>query len=154
MGDLFHKDVDANWIDLILGVVKDQPRHIYIFLTKRPKRMAHWRFPNNCWLGVTAENQKRADERIPVLLEIPAAVRFVSVEPMLERVKLSLRYHSHGIQGHRKLDWVICGGETGPGARPMKLEWARNLRNQCQNAEVPFFFKKVGRRLTNKGVPI
>ena len=110
-------------------------------LTKRPERMAKfisrlgWDIHDNVWLGVTAENQKRADERIPILLQIPAVVRFVSVEPMLEPVNLA---------NCGKIDWVICGGETGPGARPMHPDWVRNLRDQCQNAGVPFFFKHWG----------
>ena len=119
--------------------------------------------PSNLWVGVTAENQARADERIPVLLEVPAAVRFVSVEPMLGLVDLSCylswQYHvnlpeeerpramaEHWAGMHRltKLDWVICGGETGPGARPMHPDWVRGLRDQCQAAGVPFHFKSWG----------
>lgn len=103
----------------------------------------------NVWLGVTAENQQRADERIPMLLQIPAAKLFVSVEPMLGPVDL---YQWLG--GDREidpphkynggLDWVICGGETGPEARPMHREWVRSLRDQCVAAQVPFFFKSWG----------
>lgn len=108
----------------------------------------------NVWLGVTAENQARADERIPILLSIPAAVRFVSVEPMLGPVDLnragaiwadmngSIRPEYQ--QPCRTIDWVICGGETGPGARPMHPDWARSLRDQCKSASVPFFFKSMG----------
>ncbi|EGJ50276.1 phage Gp37/Gp68 family protein [Desulfocurvibacter africanus] len=118
-----------------------------------------WPLPN-VWLGVTAENQKRADERVPLLLNTPAAVRFVSVEPMLEDVDLTrirlgdaVSYDAlrgiklaPGAEMHQqaKLDWVICGGETGPGARPMHPDWARSLRDQCVAAEVPFFFKQWG----------
>ena len=163
MGDIFHKDVDWNHLFAVwqmMGMIK---RHTFIVLTKRPENaLSHltgslgfhlkrqdWCRPNawplpNVWLGVTAENQQRADERIPILLQIPAAVRFVSVEPMLGPVKLSLNYHSHGIKGHQKLDWVICGGESGPGARPMNPDWVRSLRDQCQGAGVPFFFKQWG----------
>ena len=94
---------------------------------------ANWP-PNNCWLGVTAENQEWADKRIPLLLQTPAAKRFVSVEPMLGPVELDLR----------GIDWVICGGESGRGARPMHPDWARSLRDQCQAAGVPFFFKQWG----------
>lgn len=121
--------------------------------------IAEW--PRNCWLGVTAENQQRADERIPILLQIPAAIRFVSVEPMLGPVKLpeetvclgcgrDIYKHDCGCPagtGKRlkyKIDWVICGGESGPGARPMHPDWARSLRDQCQDAGVPFFFKQWG----------
>ena len=103
----------------------------------------------NLYLGVTAENQQRADERIPLLLQIPAAVRFISVEPMLSSVDIS---HWLYMAGERidQLNLVICGAETGPGARPMYLEWARDLRDQCKEANVPFFFKKAG----PKGTPI
>jgi protein gp37 len=162
MGDLFHKEVDANWIDEILGVVRYRTRHTYIFLTKRPQRMGLWEFPRNCWLGVTAESQKQADERIPILLEIPAAIRFVSVEPMLEGIDMrewlgSVRQRTLIYLGlladigerrtfkHDLLDWVICGAETGPGARYMKAGWARDLRDQCKSAGVPFFFKKASK---------
>ncbi|MEG6521108.1 DUF5131 family protein [Desulfotomaculum sp. 1211_IL3151] len=124
------------------------------------------------WLGVTAENQEQADKRIPILLEIPAAVRFVSVEPMLGPVdltSLSLGSNRYGLdfklnsltswetgyndKGNQRinrndefesLDWVICGGETGPGARPMHPDWVRSLRDQCQGAGMPFFFKQWG----------
>jgi len=113
----------------------------------------------NVWLGVTAENQARADERIPILLQIPAAVRFVSVEPMLGPVDLTRIVYDRqtvidairGLHGwplpHAegpKLNWVICGGETGPGARPMRLNWVRSLRDQCQTAGISFFFKAWG----------
>lgn len=117
------------------------------------------------WLGVTAENQQRADERIPLLLQTPAAVRFVSVEPMLGPV--NLRHMDAETAGHdemyfidsltgrhddmgrpcrdvEKLDWVICGGETGPGSRMMMSPWAKGLRDQCLTADVPFFFKQWG----------
>lgn len=128
-----------------------------------PKDMRWW---PNVWLGVTAENQQRADERIPILLQIPAAVRFVSVEPMLGPVDIYrwLRCHICSNNGSyynpnsdeveecpicssedpSLLDWVICGGETGPGARPMHPDWVRSLRDQCQAAGVPFFFKQWG----------
>jgi protein gp37 len=116
-----------------------------------------WPLPN-VWLGVTAEDQTRADERIPELLATPAAVRFASVEPMLGPVDL-IRTPRAGdtwdwLTGERetalaktttsRLDWVICGGESGPGARPMHPDWARSLRDQCAAAGVPFFFKQWG----------
>ena len=124
---------------------------------------------SNVWLGVTAENQEQADKRIPLLLDTPAAVRFVSVEPMLEGVDLERWFYCKhcrdddywgkgavddplsSAMGGRPwrecctgLDWVICGGESGPGARPMKPEWARNLRDQCVAAGVLFHFKQWG----------
>lgn len=116
---------------------------------------------SNVWLGVTAEDQKRADERIPDLLATPAAVRFVSIEPMLGPVDLrairpdmTMKYdalegrgeHLLGMKrgGGPRLDWVICGGESGPGARPIHPEWARSLRDQCAAAGVAFHFKQWG----------
>ena len=128
-----------------------------------------WPLPN-VWLGVTAENQEMADERIPILLQIPAAVRFVSVEPMLGPVDLTqLRidqephcehhnaltdistdtpygYIKHDVPdplGRGKLDWVICGYESGPKRRPAQIEWVRDLRSQCVTANIPFFLKQI-----------
>lgn len=105
---------------------------------------------DNVWLGVSAENQARADERIPILLQIPAAVRFVSVEPMLGSVDLQYACFSgaDSLESLAGIDWVICGGETGPNARPMHPDWARSLRDQCKAASVPFFFKQWGEWLT------
>lgn len=164
MGDIFHEEVPDEFIGEIFSIILDtEHKHTYLILTKRPKRALEWfrkhpkgifvgansfyepiyyRWPlQNVWFGVTTENQARADERIPILLEIPAAVRFVSVEPMLEPVDLSKWIYC----GDRPLlNWVICGGETGPGARPMHPDWARSLRDQCQAAGVPFFFKQWG----------
>ena len=115
------------------------------------------RFPNrlqvplpNLWLGVTAENQTAADERIPLLLDTPAAVHFVSCEPLLGPIDFTniqnLCFDAfYGVDNRRtKLDWAICGGETGPGARPMHPDWVRGLRDQCQVARVPFHFKQWG----------
>lgn len=175
MGDLFHKDVPTGDIWDTLCVMRDLPRHTFQVLTKRPerffdlqKRTSFFSFPpaKNIWFGVTAENRARADERIPTLLQIPAAVRFVSVEPMLGPVDIGKwlygyhQTHRDGTQqypsghiplplsgcktihSHPPLDWVICGPETGPGARKMEIQWARDLRDQCEAAGVPFFFKK------------
>ena len=115
-----------------------------------------WPLPN-VWLGVTCEDQQRADERIPLLLQCPAAVRFVSCEPLLGPVDLGIRCNVPGMDcvdcpapecslrgNERQVDWVICGGETGPGARPMHPDWARSLRDQCKAAGVAFFFKQWG----------
>jgi protein gp37 len=114
----------------------------------------------NVWLGVSAENQVAADERIPLLLQTPAAVRFISAEPLLGPVELSELPSASGIGRHldslsnagvdrgalipSKLDWVICGGESGPGAREMKPEWTRSIRDQCKTANVAFFIKQMG----------
>jgi protein gp37 len=120
-----------------------------------------WPLPN-VWLGVSTEDQKRADERIPLLLQTPAAVRFISAEPLLGPVDLTrlaregengafiddaltgFRSNGHGGATGPKLDWVIVGGESGGGARPMHPEWARSLRDQCAQAETAFFFKQWG----------
>jgi protein gp37 len=109
----------------------------------------HWPLPN-VWLGVSAERQQEADERIPHLLQTPAAVRFVSCEPLLGPIDLSLGKWVGLFSGKfddaptPQLDWIIVGGESGPGARPMHPDWARSLRDQCQVAGVPFFFKQWG----------
>jgi protein gp37 len=157
MGDMFHHDVHHVDMKDIQAVIKESPQHTYIFLTKRPDIMLRYTdvlpdgWPSNCWLGVTAENQQRADERIPILLQIPAAVRFVSVEPMLEFMDLS--YWLNGApeqfaparwrQTYPPLDWVIAGPETGTGARKANNEWFRDLRRQCFFARVPYFLKKT-----------
>jgi len=161
MGDLFHKDVEPIWLSMIFRTIEKCPKHTFMLLTKRPEialehsknLMLEYFFGlPNLWLGVTVENQAQADERIPILLQIRAAVRFVSVEPMLGPVKLpsgwkGARRMSDGHEYYWQLpflDWVICGGETGPGARPIHPDWARSLRDQCQAAGVPFFFKQWG----------
>lgn len=177
MGDLFHESTPFEWIDAVFSVMSDNDQHIYVLLTKRPgkmlkfwqwKREQHsvdWRPKDNVWIGVTAENQEQANKRIPVLLQIPAAKRFVSIEPMLGPVDLkSLKFGMHKIDciggltsswntefktnfstdNFGKLDWVICGGETGPKARPMHPDWVRSLRDQCKAAGTPFFFKQWG----------
>ena len=113
-----------------------------------PMHKKRWPLPN-VWLGVSCEDQKTADERIPLLLQTPAAVRFVSLEPLLGPVDLPpdwLAFERCGgghITRSTKLDWVILGGESGPGARPMHLDWVRSVRDQCQSAGVAFFFKQA-----------
>jgi len=169
MGDLFHEKVAQVWIDYIFVEIRKASHHTFLVLTKRPERMAAcieyyarnptgWPFPN-LWLGVTAENQQRADERIPILLQIPATVRFVSIEPMLSQVDLIKEYFALRCNGKYPfpqlenkyrtkiidlLDWVIVGGETGLGARPMHPDWVRSVRDQCQESDTPFFFKQWG----------
>lgn len=132
----------------------------YLGITIMPgANMKRWPLPN-VWLGVSAEDQTRADERIPHLLETPAAIRFVSAEPLLgpinfENIRESAHSGFHSLAGlwvgpdneHRlcdSLDWIIVGGESGPNARPMHPDWARSIRDQCQGAGVPFFFKQWG----------
>jgi len=154
MSDLFHCQLGNSIINHVFHVMVNQaPQHTYIVLTKRAERMAKFLQATrwldrggaegpakNVWLGVTAENQHWADERIPYLLATPAAVRFVSFEPLLGPIFVDARQANllAGIQ------WSIVGAETGPGARPMDLSWARDLRDQCKAAGVPYFFKRAG----------
>ena len=159
MSDLFHEDVPDEFIWRVIEKCYEAEQHTFQILTKRPQRAldiltrsAWWNndTPQNIWLGVTAENQKQADLRIPILLQIPAAVRFVSCEPLLGSVDLWPcldPQHFEPIYYDRSnptLDWVIVGGESGPGARPMHPQWARDIRDQCQAAGVPFFMKQCG----------
>lgn len=168
MGDLFHAAVSHEQLNQVFGVMLRSPEHIFLLLTKRPGRAASYVAesllpvtppPPNIWLGVSVENQRRAQERIPELLRIPAAKRFVSCEPLLGEVELdtpnmrALMEFRRGelndageeiLEDKPRLDWVICGGESGSGARPMHPDWARNLRDQCGVAGVPFVFKQWG----------
>ena len=153
--------------------------HIFMILTKRPERLRNffrdWPLLENLpnvWLGVTAENQEQADVRIPMLLSIPAVKRFVSIEPMLGPVELDNieckpGYFENALSleewagaedspevkasmgGGALLDWVICGGESGPGARPIHPDWVRGVRDQCDAYGVPFFFKQWGEWATS-----
>jgi protein gp37 len=183
----FHTD---EMIDRVFAVVALCPQHTFQVLTKRSKRMrdyiladrcdlingeaaqfSHWdAMPQldegplkNLWLGVSAEDQATADERIPDLLETPAAVRFVSAEPLLSEIDFSQHFYGrekccadcprdsdcdcaylpkHMLGEEPYVSWVICGGESGPGYRPMEIEWAESVRQQCQNTSTPFFFKQ------------
>lgn len=143
MSDLFHEAVPDAVLKHTLGTMTDCPQHIFQILTKRPKRMRDFyqRYDPmpNMWLGVSVENQKAADERIPILLQTPAAVRWLSVEPMLEKINLS-----HATPNVSDLDWVVCGGESGPNARMFNIGWARDLKVQCGKAGIPFFMKQLG----------
>ncbi len=175
MGDLFHEGVPDEWIDQVFAVMAVCPQHTFQVLTKRagrmreyftsaPKRQSDWDCYSGfeyidlplpkVWLGVSVEDQTRADERIPHLLNTPAAVRFVSCEPLLGPVDLTdIRYLHVGRRFSRSalhtldtppLDWVIVGGESGPDARPMHPKWARSLRDQCAASGIPFFMKQWG----------
>lgn len=138
MGDTFHEKVKMKWVYQILKAAEKYPWHKYLFLTKRPTNMIYalnryGRIADNWWLGVTAENQEKFEERWGLLKDVPAKVKFVSVEPMLEPLF---------IDGN--IDWLICGGETGHGARVLKQEWVRTLRDQCVRYGIPFMFKQWG----------
>jgi len=168
--DLFHEAVTDTQVDMAFIRMYICPHHAFLVLTKRPDRMREWikkwikkwadsKPLSNLWLGVTAENQEQADKRIPILLSIPAAHRWVSIEPMLgaidlERGGFSLIRSVKSPSGRKwpGLDLVILGGETGPGARPMRPDWVRSVRDQCASAGVPFFFKGWGKNLDNVAV--
>ncbi len=206
MSDLFHKDVPDGFIACVFAVMSVTPQHTYQLLTKRHGRMRSllnsdefrlsiwsaamargwdtegiaWPLPN-VHLGVSVENQKWADVRIPALLETPAAVRFISAEPLLGQLDLGIGdphmgHDNEDVYGHpnprvcldcsdpdgedevfyfrrelaprqpgeASISWVIVGGESGPGARPMSLRWARTLVQECQSADVPVFVKQLG----------
>lgn len=163
MSDLFHEDVPFEFIEQVFATMALAKQHTFQILTKRPQRMLDFfkrcvyngHFPNsdplpNVWIGVTVENQKAADERIPLLLQTPAAVRFLSCEPLLGPVDLSrwlfdwLFVDEPGESVEPPIHWVIAGGESGSNARPMHPDWARDLRDQCQAAGVAYFHKQNG----------
>ena len=158
MSDLFHENVPESFIREVWGILQDCPQHKFQVLTKRPERMKEfvtkfrdefpYRILPNVWLGVSVEDQKRADERIPFLLETPAAIRFLSVEPLLGPIDfqdgptdpMSTMGRWSELE---QINWVIVGGESGPNARLMKSDWARDIRDQCNEALVPFFMKQM-----------
>lgn len=165
MSDLFHPEVPFEFVDRVFAIMGQCPEHTFQILTKRPELMreyvewwgrvikplgaVYWPLPN-VWLGVSVEDQAMADERIPILLQTPAAVRWLSMEPLLGPVDLQL-VDFDGATGLAVLDnppwqvrWVVVGGESGPGARPMHPDWVRSIRDQCQTANVPFLFKQWG----------
>jgi len=151
MSDLFHENLSFEDIDKILTVMVAADQHVYQILTKRADRMleyfgsgrhdggngpdrAAYHLDGKIWLGVSVENQE-TKWRIDRLRETPAALRFLSIEPLLEDI---------GTFDLSGISWVIVGGESGPGARPMHPDWARSVRDQCQAAGVAFFFKQWG----------
>ena len=184
-GDLFHPSVPDEWIDKVFAVMALAPQHTFQVLTKRPELAREylsqtpdridaieecaddllgsndmpftpqWPLPN-VWIGTSVSDQASADLRIPELLACPAAVRFLSAEPLLGPVDLrgvwihcpTHDFHSGFCLGNcpdqRRIDWVIVGGESGPHARPLHADWARALRDQCVAAGVPFFMKQMG----------
>lgn len=139
MSDLFHDQVPDEHIDAVFRVIQLTPHHTYQILTKRAARMARYfktrPVPINAWLGVSVENRKQGVPRINHLRKVPAHIRFLSVEPLLEDV---------GELDLTNIHWVIVGGESGPKSRPMKQEWADSLREQCEEQDVAFFFKQWG----------
>jgi len=138
MSDLFHRDVPLNFIKEVFSVMRNCPQHTFQILTKRPEIAAAYAtelpWPDNVWLGASVENMLVA-HRIDDLREVPAAVRFLSLEPLLGPLP---RLTLGGIS------WVIVGGEAGPAARPMEPKWVEQIRDRCVAARVPFFFKQWG----------
>jgi protein gp37 len=142
MSDLFHEEVPEKFIERVFRVMCDASQHTFQVLTKRADRLANWHarhsefwFAPNVWLGVSVEDRRFGLPRIPVLRALQASVRFLSIEPLLEDL---------GSLQLEEVDWVIVGGESGPGARPMRAEWAISVRDQCRDSGVPFFFKQWG----------
>lgn len=174
MSDLFHTELSDDDIDTVFGVMAAADHHCYQVLTKRADRLSTWtqvpgrsdlvaaaarraltesgrdeekakglivRWPlPNVWVGVSVENQRWADARIPHLLSSSAAIRFLSAEPLLGPIDLA----PYLKDGSPRLDWVIVGGESGPGARPLELAWVRSIVAQCSAANVPVFVKQLG----------
>jgi protein gp37 len=138
MSDLFHEGVDDSYIRQVFDVMSQASQHQFQVLTKRAERMlefcAQHPVPPNAWMGVSVESAAYRS-RISVLRRVPAKVRFLSLEPLLGPV---------GRLGLKGIHWVIVGGESGAGARPMLAEWVRDIRHQCVEAGVPFFFKQWG----------
>lgn len=138
MSDLFHESVPDEFIQRVFRTMVDTPRHTYQILTKRAERLEHiaptlpW--PSNVWMGVSVESST-VISRISHLVTVPSAVRFLSVEPLLGPIP------ALPLDG---IDWVIVGGESGPHARPLDPSWVRDIRGQCSDASVPFFFKQWG----------
>ncbi|MFE2962030.1 DUF5131 family protein [Nocardia tengchongensis] len=145
MSDLFHAKVSEAFVRAVIDVIAETPQHTYQVLTKRPERARKLTerglvFPPNLWLGTSVENGA-VTHRIDALVKTPAAVRFLSCEPLLGPVDLD-----RWLFPEPRLDWVIAGGESGPNPRPMHPDWVRDLRDECVAAEVPFFFKQWGGR--------
>lgn len=165
--DFFIADADP-WRAEAWEIIRRTPQITYQILTKRPELIAYHLPPNwgtgypNVWLGVSCENQSAVDKRIPLLLRTPAALRFLSCEPLIGRIDLceylgmwwnqtmgcfegtGAQINKKAFDGRSGIGWCIVGGESGSGARPMHPDWARSLRDQCEAAGVPFHFKQWG----------
>jgi protein gp37 len=138
MSDLFHEDIPLDYIQRVFATMRDCPQHTFQVLTKRSERLAELAgqlpWPRNVWMGVSVEDA-RVISRIRDLSSTPAAVRFLSLEPLIGPL------HELPLSG---IHWVIVGGESGPRARPMRKEWVDSIYRQCRDARVPFFFKQWG----------
>jgi protein gp37 len=160
MADIFedNNDVFGFRVRLFHEII-NTPNLIWQLLTKRPENISklvpsEWlqKWPENVWIGTSVENEEQANIRIPYLALIPAKIKFISCEPLLGNLNLIKEMYHHG-EGYETrfsplkdkiINWVIVGGESGPNSRPMHPEWARELRNQCAEAAIPFFFKQWG----------
>jgi len=139
MSDLFHQDIPDEYLDQVFDVICQTPYHRYQILTKRAERLPVYfkkhTIPENVWLGVTVENIKEGLPRIDFLRTVPASIRFLSVEPLLEDL---------GKVDFTGIHWVIVGGESGAKARKMEVDWVENIKQQCEAQKVSFFFKQWG----------
>ena len=146
MSDVFHPRIPDDYISQMFEVMNDLPQHQFQILTKRPRRAAKWKGPwtPNIWMGTSVENKKTLF-RINQLRQCEAQILFLSIEPLLEQLgKLDLS----------NINWVIVGGESGPGYRPMCHSWAREIRDQCVVNEIPFFFKQSAAYRTELGIEL
>lgn len=145
MSDLFHVNVPLEFIEMAFEVMVEADWHTFQILTKRSRRLlevvANLPWPLNIWMGVSVESAAYVDRALD-LAQVPAAVRFLSIEPLLGPIP------DLPLSG---IDWVIVGGESGPGARPLQLEWVRDIRDQCLAHKIPFFFKQLGGRSKKRG---
>jgi protein gp37 len=145
MSDLFHARVPLEFVRRVFGVIADTPQHTYQILTKRSSRLPRiadkLEWPSNLWLGVSVENSDYL-HRVDHLRQVPAAVRFLSCEPLIGSLS-ELRLDG--------IDWVITGGESGPGARPLDAAWVREIRDKCASDGVAFFHKQWGGRTPKAG---
>lgn len=144
MSDLFHEDVPESFIEQVFGVMRDNPQHIFQVLTKRAERLARLSplldWSANIWMGVSVED-KNVKERISLLRDTHAKIKFLSLEPLLGPL---------GTLNLEKIDWVIVGGESGATPRPMESDWVLSIQEQCERKGVPFFFKQWGGRNKKK----
>lgn len=144
MSDLFHKNIDIGILEQIFITITNNQKHRFLVLTKRIERAKEYfkKFPHilpNIWLGTTVIDQKSADERIPILLSIPAYHYWISYEPALGAIDF-YEWMLPSIQS--KIEWCVMGAESGHGARPMNIDWSRSARDRCYQAGIPFYYKQ------------
>lgn len=147
LGDLFHEQIPITFVDEILEIIRKAKQHTFLVLTKRPQNFSGSDI-KNLWLGVSISTQKEADEKIPILLQTPAAHRYINLEPMLEEINLDFNKEepdNNGCYEDRRhgINWVLMGTESGPGRRPMRSEWARSIAGQCKAADVKLRIKQL-----------